>query len=485
MAPVGAMAETVNVTAGSLGVTATIPADVNVLTLKGSVNAADLHYIAGTCTSLTALDLSGVTIKAYEGKKLAGNLVSSPANVLPAYQLSGLKAVSVTLPDGITAIGAGALMGSTVKSIAIPASVRTIGLGAFADCKEMMGTNIPVTVDSVASNVFSGCTSLRTVSWASAAPVPASAFAGCKSLSNVTLNADVASIGEKAFVGTSSLAKFVFPTSLRSIGDEAFAFGGLTEANLSGCTSLMSVGDYAFARCYELTAVRLPEQLGKLSEGIFFDDAKLAAVSVGPTVKVLPALAFKGNRALLDVSPVLKEGIDSIGQLAMQGLDGVDQAVLPSSLVHIDNNAFEGWTGLKKLDGTALKSVPTLGEDVWAGVDQKNVTLDVPKDMEDAFLAADQWKEFSISRSETTGIAGGVTKPYVRVKFDGPALRIVSSERMVKATLHDLNGIVLLAVEADGATELTLDTAPYQSPLFILTITFEDGTDFTAKLLRK
>ena len=59
-------------------------------------------------------------------------------------------------------------------------------------------------------------------------------------------------------------------TSLTSIGDYAFKeCKGLTTVSLSGCTSLTSIGDYAFERCYGLTSVSFPASLTSIGFNAF------------------------------------------------------------------------------------------------------------------------------------------------------------------------------------------------------------------------
>ncbi|MDE6495815.1 MAG: hypothetical protein K2L30_06225, partial [Duncaniella sp.] len=107
----------VNVSPGSLESAVGGDRDnLTTLTITGAVNAADLHFICTSLPSLETLDLSGVTVEAYNGKTLVANRGDFPASTLPAYILSGLNASTVILPASLTAIGEGAMMGAAVKS---------------------------------------------------------------------------------------------------------------------------------------------------------------------------------------------------------------------------------------------------------------------------------------------------------------------------------------------------------------------------------
>ena len=66
---------------------------------------------------------------------------------------------------------------------------------------------------------------------------------------------------------------------------------------------------------------------------------------------------------------------------------------LPKTITKIGKRAMAGTTGLQRLV-VHMTTLPTLGSNVWDGIDQSMVTLVVPPGMKATYAAADQWKDF-------------------------------------------------------------------------------------------
>ena len=97
---------------------------------------------------------------------------------------------SLTLPEGITLIGYGSLLGLTnLTSINIPESVVKIDNSAFSGCEKLQSKII----------IPKGCTHLGTT-----------AFEGCKELEEVTINSTTLTMYDSAFGGCSKLKKVTF-----------------------------------------------------------------------------------------------------------------------------------------------------------------------------------------------------------------------------------------------------------------------------------
>ena len=84
-------------------------------------------------------------------------------------------------------------------------------------------------------------------------------------LRSVTFPASVETVGGFAFEGMASLEKVTFPTDsrLQTVGDEAFAYTGLTSFTMP--TSLRDLGQMAFLGCHELQYVQFNDGLEPLS----------------------------------------------------------------------------------------------------------------------------------------------------------------------------------------------------------------------------
>ena len=448
--------------------------NVTALSVTGAVNAADLHFICMSMPSLETLDLSGVTIEAYNGKTLVANRGDFPASTLPAYILSGLRASTVILPEGITAIGDGAMMGAAVKSLEIPPSVKSIGDNAFCGCNGLTSVTLPATVTEVGRGIFSSCLNLKSVTYGPAT-IPPSAFAGCVSLASVETSSDLRSIGSEAFRQCVSLSGFDYGTSLVTVGDFAVSHSGLEEAILSECSGLSYIGKQAFGHCDRLTAVLLPDGVKTVGAGAFFDDAVMESVNFPSAASSVEPYTFKGTAAVADASRLLGNSVDSIGAFAFMGLEKVGRVTLPAHLAYIGDNAFEGWLSLKTIHAEEIGGVPSLGSDVWARVDAPGVFLYVPDNLRDDFMAAPQWREFSIGLSDSENrlpAIGSGDDLRISAAWDGEVLTVTADAVPIETvTLYDTSGRRLLARRNVASTAVTIDTGGLTTDFYIIHIT--------------
>lgn len=108
--------------------------------------------------------------------------------------------------------------------------------------------------------------------------IGANAFDNCTGLLNVDLSActELTTIGNYAF-RNSALTAVEFPTSLVDVS--GFTDCKLTNVDLSGCTQLRSIGEDAFYKNKELVAVKLPSNVEIIDKDAFMSCEKLADVN--------------------------------------------------------------------------------------------------------------------------------------------------------------------------------------------------------------
>ncbi|MCM1521489.1 MAG: leucine-rich repeat domain-containing protein [Muribaculaceae bacterium] len=428
--------------------------------LVGSINATDLHEVATSSldSPIETLDLSGAEVSAWKGRPRVANHTSHPAATLPAYSLSGLRAAKVILPPDITAIGEGALMGSEIESIEVPRTVLTVERWAFAGCKN-----------------------LKEVTY-SASSIPDRAFEGCTSLTNVTLADGLTAIGAGAFAGCTALEYLDIPASLKAVGSRAFARSGMRCVYMGACTSLQSMGDEVFAGCKSLEVAMLPDNLTSMGRGLFLDDTSLTLVNLPKHLSEVPMLTLKGAEAVSE-GRIVPENVKTIMAYAYSGMKTPTTLTLPASLTYIDTEAFRGWGALREIDASELTEVPGLGENVWAGINQHEVSLKVWQQIASLYLSAPQWREFNIIESgieDITDTDGADLR--FSVRFEGTDLLIVSDTEITSATVVDISGKTIAT--GTGATSLRLDTSSSTTPFLILAVSLEDTGISTIKLLR-
>lgn len=461
---------------------------ITTLKVNGPIDAADFEYINETLKSLETLDLGQATITAASGVKTATGNSEFKANELPPYALFGTGISAIVLPADLVTIGEGALGKTAIKEIVIPASVNTIGNYAFANCGHLTEITVPSTVTEIGAGVWKECKGLqKAIIYTRLESTGENLFDGCTKLSEVTLQPTLKSIGNSSFANCTSLSDFTFPAGLVSIGEKAFYNSGLVSVHLDGCASLASIGDFSFAICKQLESVTMGNQSTTLGKGIFFDDTALNHVQLPASTATIPAFTFKGTSAI-DAENALPEGTKEIGDYALYRWENTESIVLPAGTEHIGTGAMEGWTSLQKLGAENLSAVPSLGSEVWAGINPGDVYLYVKSSTAEGFQGADQWKDFKISIGTsgadniTDDIIGANGKANVDFTVGDGYLRVQSKGSNIAAiNIYDLNGRSRHTAAVDTES-LTVNTMQWRGSVLIVDVTLADDSRATIKL---
>ena len=178
----------------------------------------------------------------------------------------------------------------------------------------------------------------------------------------------------------------VIPSSVTSIGTDAFNETDITSLDLSQATSLTSIGNYAFANChYVKNFVSTPESNKNFSlvtnlgpnakvlvsgtDSIWKDNSFLAGslafgdIVISSNISTISAYAFyASNISSLDLSSATT--LNSIGYCAFGAcLNLTGDLVIPSSITNIDTYAFSSIEGLDNF--YFLSEFPPVFEDLW------------------------------------------------------------------------------------------------------------------------
>lgn len=376
---------------------------VTSLKVTGAIDARDFKFIADNLPALSEIDLSEATIAAYRNEETAifGVETSFAAASIPCTSFFGKPITSVVLPASVKSIGfaafAGcdqlttidfpasldsisgyAFSGSGLTTVALPASVKTIGEGAFARCENLASANV------------------------GSANIGNDAFYADATLASLTLTKEVKTIGDGAFKSCSALTGInIEGAALESIGEEAFAYTGLSALDLSAQKSLNAIGGWALAKT-PISTANLPSSIKTIGEGTFFYAAQLEATNLPDSITAIPAYTFAGAENLVaeNIVPALATKMDDFSfynACAMQNF------TLPKSISHIGTKAMAGMTGLETIMAHSI-AVPELGDSVWAGIDQPSVKLDLTNTtLVDNFATAAQWEHFHILKNYLLG----------------------------------------------------------------------------------
>ena len=279
---------------GCTGLTSiTIPSSVT------SIASGAFSY----CYGLTSVTISeGVTKIGNSAFSYCGNLTSitipSSVTSIGSYAFNGCSKLKTAGPIGggyniefgwTTAIINKAFYDcSSLTSITIPEGVTTIGAEAFDGCTKLTSITIPEGVTTIGTEAFDGCSSLTSITIpSSVTSIGNSAFSYCSGLTSITIPSSVTSIGYSVFDGCSSLTSITIPSSVTSIGEFAFQnCTGLTSVTIP--SSVTSIGNYAFYNCPGLTSITIPSGVTSIGNNVFDSCSSVETInclrSSAPTV---------------------------------------------------------------------------------------------------------------------------------------------------------------------------------------------------------
>lgn len=366
----GLVAITLPTVTGENGQTAEIVVGENVFQGCVTLNSVDLGAsiwnIEGLFAGLAAIE----TIEA-EGndyfeidneQKIIYGLNAEGGRDTLLYIFHEITTPDVTIDEGTIAIAASAFKGQTgITSLELPSTLVRIDASAFEDCIHLQTVTFTATAGKVSA---------------------------------------LSKIGDGAFKNCWDLASFEFEKAfnLGYIGQEAFAYSGLTTADLSKCamfgssaagSALKGIANSAFAYCTELGteviaytadaaeedqySVILPSSLDTIGESAFSGDTALARIDMSKTkLTELAASLFKGCSALVKVN--LPDGLETIGNSAFESA-GLASITLPTSVKEIENFAFRSASNLASVNFEELTKLTTIGNQAFNGAGLQSVTL--------------------------------------------------------------------------------------------------------------
>lgn len=139
------------------------------------------------------------------------------------WSLSSLGHLTVTGSGRMTDACVWSEYADRIKSVSLPSGLTTIGAGAFEQCRSLTSVNIPDNVTSIGIQAFSYCKGLQSVSLPKKlTTIGNKAFQYCESLETVTIPSGVTVIDAYTFMGCAGLQAVFLPVSVREIRFNAF-----------------------------------------------------------------------------------------------------------------------------------------------------------------------------------------------------------------------------------------------------------------------
>ena len=339
----------------------------------------------------------------FQGSKNIKNLVI-PGNVTDVSKkafanCSNLE--TVKLPDNFQEISDYAFSGcKNLKSINFPATLKFVDRNAFYNCSSLSEINLNDGLKAIVTGAFKGCKGLTSLNIPdSTTSIYENSFYNCTNLSEVTISKGLNKIGKDAFYGCKNLRKFnvskdnktfssvrgmlynkngdkliLFPSSKATSYNlpnstkyiDKYAFKNSVIQKISFPSTLKSIGDEAFADCKDLYSVRIPSSVTYVgakafnntkyynnSKNWFKDQLYISDCVIASKSNIKTAVQKSNTRLVADSAYMSRKKLSSvkfsnklkyINSYAFIYCDNLEKYTLPKSLVNIGEYAI-GYSG--------------------------------------------------------------------------------------------------------------------------------------------
>jgi len=257
------------------------------ITLPNSIISICEDAFAG-CSALTSITIPN-------GVKFIGPGAFSNCRGLTSFNIPnsvtniGVNAFSYTgwynnQPDGIL-YHDNWILGYKESEITGTIAIKegTIGIcdQAFTNCRDLNSATFPNSLAYIGNDAFAGCSGLTSFNFPNSVTfIGGSAFYGCSGLTSINIPKSVTFIDGSAFYGCSGLSSITVDSE-NTIYDSRDNCNAIicSETNMliTGCknsiipNNVISIGDYAFGGCNELTSITIPNSVTTLGTNAFFN----------------------------------------------------------------------------------------------------------------------------------------------------------------------------------------------------------------------
>jgi hypothetical protein len=172
--------------------------------------------------------------------------------------------------------------------------------------------------------------------------VPNDFLRGAKQLRSVRLPSSLTSMGDSAFANSSvNEIDMSRCTKLKTIGECFLSWSSIASIDLSGCVELESLPDQFLRGTRQLRSVRLPSSLTSIGDDAFmYSLVNEIDMSLCTEVRALGNCFLMGSAiASIDLSGCVE--VESVPDHFLRGTRQLRSVRLPSSLTSIGNYAFE------------------------------------------------------------------------------------------------------------------------------------------------
>jgi hypothetical protein len=335
--------------------------------------------IPTTVTSLGQGALDGAS--SLTSLTLPGNL-SQPQDGLFS-DLSALSSIAFNSPSSIYRVEDGVLFNTALTTLyrypatkagstyQIPSSVTTIARGSFKGAQLLTSITIPSTVTTVEYESFKDTVLLGHVTFgASVLDSINFEFDGIfgSSVTEVTIASGATAIPEYGFGGAEALQTVRIPSTLTTIGIDAFRNAtSLSSVIFAPNSQLTEIRSHAFRNASSLESFDFPSALTSIGNSAFRGATALEAITIPATVTGIDGSAFRGTTALVSVNFEAGSQLEYIADCAFCGASSLETITIPALVLDLGWAVFEYATSLRTVFFAPNSRLQTIGGDIFYG----------------------------------------------------------------------------------------------------------------------
>ena len=332
-----------------------------------------------------------------------------------AFQASLLHTVHFAENSKLRKLGAYAFVDTDLKELILPDSVRELGEGVCYNLYALETVSIPEGVTEIPAQAFSTTGNLKNISLPSTLKVIGeNAFASC-GVEELTLPEGLETIEACGFLGA-HLREFIAPAGLKTIGNSAFNSAALTEVQLN--EGLQSIGIAAFSNL-NITRFTFPDSVTTVGANVLERCYSLKEVTVGAGITELSSpFAYTPSLIAIHVAEGSKSFRSDGGILfsldgktlvahpaAEQNLANTGSYTVPAEVTKIADSAFLNLLNLRQIRFAEGSQLQEIGMEAFAYTSIPSFVAPEPLKTigRNAFGMCESLTEIDLTHTETIG----------------------------------------------------------------------------------
>lgn len=238
------------------------------------------------------------------------------------YKHTGDEA-EIVIPDllggyPVVAIASAAFYGNmNATSVTMGKNLEVIGSDAFNGCPQLAKVEIPESVWAIYPNAFIDTPWYDSLTEEEFVIVGDSVLLRYNGTDTTVVIPDTVKHTSSVFMGNETIKDITFPDSVYTIGAATLSSSNVSRVHLGN--NVILIDDSAFAYCYELRYINMPDSLKRIGDYAFASCASLNYVNIGKNVETIGSYSFFRSTRFSYI--YLPKSVKSIGTLAFEDCD--------------------------------------------------------------------------------------------------------------------------------------------------------------------